>query len=183
MQITVIQKKIFEIRGQKVILDFHLAELYEVETKRLKEAVKRNMNRFPSDFMFELTDKELRNLRSQIATSSWGGGLRRHPFVFTEHGAVMLASVLNTEIAVEASLRVVRAFVRLRELLGENVELARKFAELETRLNSHDEAIASLFDAIRKLLQGHPGAEAKREIGFHVKNRTANQAVSKNMRV
>jgi hypothetical protein len=175
-----VEQRIFFFRGKRVMLDRDLAKIYGTVTKRLLEQVRRNKDRFPQDFAFQLNNQEFTILRSQIATSSWGGSLRRPPFVFTEHGAVMLASVLNTDVAIEASLRVVRAFVRLRELLSENVELARKFAELESRLNKHDEEISTLFEAIRKLLQAPETAEPRRQIGFHVKdlsNRRASKSV------
>ncbi|PYK76325.1 MAG: DNA-binding protein [Verrucomicrobia bacterium] len=128
----------------------------------------RNLPRFPGDFGFQLTAGELRNLRSQIATSSLHGGRRYRPWAFTEHGAIMLGSVLNSEIAVQASIRVVRAFVRLREMVAANAQLAAKLKELEQRLDSHDEAIANVFAAIKQLL-GPPEPPKKREIGFHVR--------------
>src|SRR5207248_10810601 len=130
---------------------------------------------FPADFAFQLTAEELTDLKSQIAisslrlqtaTSKKRGGRRYLPWVFTEHGAIMLASVLNSDIAVQASVRVVRAFVRLREMVSGNAVLAAKLAELERRLDSHDEAIANLFEAIRQLLT--PPTKKKREIGLHV---------------
>lgn len=162
------------------MLDRNLAELYGTTTKKMLQQVRRNRKRFPADFAFQVEAEEFANLRSQIVTSNRGGA-RYRPFVITEHGAVMLASVLNTEIAVEASLRVVRAFVQLRELLAEKAELARKFAELESRLSKHDDEIASLFDAIRKLLEPLKVQERPREIGFHVKNRAANRGVPTNL--
>ncbi|MFL6518782.1 MAG: ORF6N domain-containing protein [Chthoniobacterales bacterium] len=161
------------------MLDSDLAAIYGVTTKRLNERLRRNPNRFPSDFAFQLTRQEFTNLRSQIATSSLRsrsatskhGGRRYLPWVFTEHGAIMLASVLDSDVAIDASVRVVRAFVRLREIISANAELAAKFAQLEQRLESHDEAIAQLFAAIRQLLA--PAPEKKREIGFHVRERQA----------
>lgn len=135
---------------------------------RLNEQFKRNRERFPEDFAFQLTRQEFAHLISQIAISKKGrGGRRKLPFVFTEHGAIMLASVLNSPVAVAASVRVVRAFVYLREQLAANKELARKFAELENRLDSHDEAIKTLFEAIRQLVEP---VTPRREIGFHVKD-------------
>lgn len=157
-----IDRAIFLIRGQKVMLDVDLANLYGVTTKRLNEQVRRNRNRFPVDFMFRLTKGETDALKSQFATSRGGhGGRRTLPFVFTEHGAVMLASVLNTAIAVHASIQVVRAFVRLRRLLATNVYLARKLAELE---NKYDAQFKIVFDAIRKLMI--PPEPNHRPIGF-----------------
>ena len=162
------------IRGQRVMLDSDLAKIYGVSTKRLNEQLRRNRARFPSDFAFQLTREEFRNLRSQIATSSYGGP-RYSPRAFTEHGAIMLASVLNSDVAIEASVRAVRAFVRLRELVSANAELAARFAQLERRLDTHDTQIAQLFAAIRQLLAAPP--EKKRQIGFHVKERAARYRV------
>lgn len=165
-RLTIVEDAIRLIRGQRVMLDSDLAAIYGVQLKRLNEQVRRNAKRFPEDFAFRLTAEEFTNLKSQFATSSSHGGKRKLPWVFTEHGAIMLASVLNSDIAIEASVRVVRAFVRLREMISANSELARKFAELEHRLDAHDEQIAHLFAAIRQLLA--PPPEKKREIGFHV---------------
>src|SRR5436305_3280868 len=178
-EIQPVEKAIHLVRGQRVMLDSDLAAIYGVTTKRLNQQLRRNHNRFPSDFAFQLTREEFTNLRSQIATSSLRsqiatskqGGRRYSPWVFTEHGAIMLASVLNSDIAIDASVRVVRAFVRLREIISANAELAAKFEQLERRLDSHDEAIAQLFAAIRQLLAPLP--EKKREIGFHVRERRA----------
>ena len=165
-RLTTVENAIHLIRGQRVMLDSDLAQIYGVTTKRLNEQLRRNRKRFPSDFAFQLTREEFTGLRSQIATSSYGG--RRYlPWVFTEHGALMLANVLNSDVAIEASIRVVRAFVHLREIVSANAELARKFAQLERRLDAHDEQIAHLFAAIRQLLA--PAPEKKREIGFHVR--------------
>lgn len=164
------------IRGQRVMLDSDLAAIYQVTTKRLNEQLKRNLKRFPQDFAFQLTAEEFANLKSQIATSKKGrGGRRYQPWVFTEHGAIMLASVLNSDVAVQASVRVVRAFVRLREMVAANAQLATKLAELERRLDSHDEAIVDLFAALKRLLE--PDARPKREIGFHVHERAARYRV------
>jgi hypothetical protein len=150
------------------MLDFDLARIYGVTTKRLKEQFRRNAERFPGDFAFQLTDQELINLRSQFATSSLHGGHRYLPMAFTEHGALMLASVLNSPTAVEASVRVVRAFVLMREQLAAHKELARKLAALEQRVGGHDEAITNLFEAFRQLIEP-PLPENRREIGFHIR--------------
>jgi hypothetical protein len=161
-----IQDSILIIRGQKVMLDRDLAQLYEVSTGRLNEAVKRNIERFPNDFMFQLTGEEMTNLISQFAISRWGG--RRHlPYVFTEHGAIMLASVLNSPRAVKASVYVVRAFVRLREFISSHGELARKLDELERKVAGHDSDIGTLFAAIRQLMA--PPGKTARQIGFKSK--------------
>jgi ORF6N domain len=174
-EIQTVENAIHLVRGQRVMLDSDLAAIYGVSTMRLNEQLRRNKKRFPSDFAFQLTREEFTTLISQFAISKKGrGGRRTLPWVFTEHGAIMLASVLNSDIAVEASVRVVRAFVRLREIVSANAELAAKFAELERRLDSHDEAIAQLFAAIRQLLA--PAPEKKREIGFHVRERSGRYA-------
>lgn len=168
-----IRSLILTIRGQRVMLDSDLARIYGVELKRLNEQVKRNATRFPVDFAFQIEREELPILKSQIATSSSHGGARKLPWVFTEHGAIMLASVLNSPIAVEASVRVVRAVVYLREQLLGNRELSRKFAELEKRLDANDESIAALFEAIRRLLEPVSEGGTKREIGFHIREESA----------
>lgn len=160
-----IEGRILLIRGQRVMLDAALAVLYGVSTKRLNEQVKRNGERFPEDFMFQLSTEEAENLRSQFATSiGRHGGRRYRPYVFTEHGAVMLASVLNSSVAVQASVQVVRAFVRLREILATHKELASRLAELESRIEAHDENITALFEAIRQLME--PPEKPAKRIGF-----------------
>ena len=159
-----IETRILTIRGEKVMLDADLAELYGVETKRLNEQVRRNIDRFPEDFMFQLTNKELANLRSQFATSSWGGR-RSPPYAFTEHGALMLGNVLKSEQAVEVSVMVVRAFVRMRELVAGHKELAQKLNQLERKVGAHDKAIAEIIGAIRELM-APPEPKKKRPIGF-----------------
>jgi hypothetical protein len=187
-QIMTVQRKIANvegaihlIRGQRVMLDSDLAAIYGVTTKRLNEQLRRNRSRFPSDFAFQLTAEELTNLKSQIATSSFHGGRRYRPWVFTEHGALMLASVLNSEIAVQASVRVVRAFVRLREMVAANAQLAAKLKELERRFDSHDQAIANLFAALKQLIE--PSEPPKRrEIGFHVRENAARYRVRQRAR-
>jgi phage regulator Rha-like protein len=165
-----ITQSILVLRGHRVLLDTELAALYGVSTKRFNEQVRRNRERFPADFMFQLTDEELVALRSQIATLKGGRGQHRKylPYAFTEHGAIMAATILNSSRAVEMSVYVVRAFVKLRELLSSNRELARRFAQLETRLDKklteHDQQIAAILSAIRQLM--HPPAPKKRGIGF-----------------
>jgi hypothetical protein len=161
-----VERAIHVIRGQKVMLDSDLADVYGVTTGRLNEQVRRNPDRFPEDFMFQLTDSELNSLRSQIATLKTGRGQHRKylPYVFTEHGAVMLARVLNSPEAVEASIFVVRAFIRMREMLGAHKELAAKIAELDRRVGQHDESIRSLIQAIRQLMA--PVEVKTKRIGF-----------------
>ena len=173
-----VERAIYLIRGQRVMLDSDLAAIYQVTTKRLNQQFTRNRKRFPVDFAFRVTAGEFTNLRSQIATSNGRGGRRYLPWVFTEHGAIMLASVLNSDVAVQASVRVVRAFVRLREIVASNAQLATKLAELEQRLDSHDEAIVNLFATLKRLLEP-PEPKKKREIGFHVRERSARYRMKK----
>ena len=139
MKLQIIQNKIFEIRGQRVMLDFDLAELYEVETRALNQAVKRNTKRFPTDFMFQLTNKEFENLKSQSVISSWGG-LRKLPYAFTEHGVTMLASVLRSERAIEINIQIVRAFIALRQFVIGYAELNQKLENfmIESNLQFSD---------------------------------------------
>jgi len=161
--LEVIERRIYFIRTHKVMLDSDLAELYGVRTKRLNEQVKRNIDRFPADFMFRLNQEESDRLRSQFATSKHGrGGRRYQPYVFTEHGALMLASVLNSEKAIQASIQIVRAFVRLRELLATHQELARKLAEMEKKYNAEFKAI---FEVIQQLTEP-PEERERKPIGF-----------------
>jgi len=160
-----IESRITILRHQKVILDTALAELYDVPVKRLNEQAKRNRKRFPADFMFQLTAQENKRLRSQFATSNISrGGRRSLPYAFTEHGAVMAATVLNSEQAVEMSVFVVRAFVRLRQVLAANRQFADKIKELEEHLETHDSTIQEILDAIRKLM--NPSHRRRSKIGF-----------------
>lgn len=169
--VDAIAGRIVTLRGQRVIVDADLAALYGVPTKRLNEQVRRNAERFPGDFMFQLAPEEWEALRSQFATSNepTRGGRRYAPFVFTEHGAIMAATVLNSPRAVEVSIYVVRAFVQLRELLAGHKELAKRLDQLEARMErkllTHDQAIAGILDAIRQLM-APPPAPKKRPIGF-----------------
>jgi phage regulator Rha-like protein len=161
-----IEQKIFFIRKQKVMLDSDLAMLYGVSTKRLNEQLRRNLKRFPEDFMFQLSKDEYESLRSQIATLKTGRGRHRKysPYVFTEHGAIMLATILNSAVAIQASIQVVRAFVRLREFLAANKELARKLKNLEKKIDTQDEKIYTIFEALKQLMQ--PTQKQKGKIGF-----------------
>lgn len=143
--------KIHLIRDQKVMLDYDLAELYGVETRVLKQAVKRNINRFPEDFMFELTKEEHENLRSQIVTSSWGG-TRYAPMAFTEHGVLMLSSVLKSDRAIEMNIQIGRIFNKMREMLLTHKDILLKIEKMEHLLTNHDQDIAVLFDYLKKLL-------------------------------
>lgn len=153
MQITVIQQRIYEIRGQKVMLDFDLAELYGVETKRLKEAVRRNNIRFPADFMFQLTKKEFNSLRSQIATSNKRGGTRYFPFAFTEQGVGMVSGVLNSNKAVRMHIAIVRAFVALKQFALNYKDLARQIKEIRKTVSSHSEQLNQIYGAIENMLE------------------------------
>jgi len=157
------------IRGQRVLLDSDLAILYDVTTGNLNKAVKRNVDRFPSDFMFQLKPQELANLKFQFGTSSWGGRRRSRPYVFTEQGIAMLSSVLNSERAIKVNIAIMRAFVKLRQMLDTNREHASKFSELERRVGKHDEEIAVILETIRQLMP--PPEKPRREIGFHVRER------------
>ncbi len=173
-----IENLILTVRGQRVMLDSDLARIYGVTTKKLNQQLKRNHLRFPEDFAFQLTAQELAILRSQNVTSRSHGGRRFLPWVFTEHGAIMLASVLNSPVAVQASVRVVRAFVFMREQLTKAgqisaAEVVKKLAELEGRVGQHDEAIRLIFTALRQLLEPPLAAddEPKGPIGFQVRER------------
>jgi len=158
---------ILSLRGHRVLLDRDLAAIYGVTTGRLNEAVKRNVRRFPEDFMFQLSATESEHLRSHFAISTWGGR-RYRPYAFTEHGAIQAANVLNSRRAVEMGIYVVRAFVKLRELVGSSRELARRLDELEARLakklTTHDQAIAAMLSAIRQLMNSP--VPKQRPIGF-----------------
>ena len=180
--------QIRHFRGEKVLLDFDLAALYDVAVKVLNQAVKRNRERFPDDFMFQLTTEEVLVLRSQTVTSSSKGtgnqgitknwsqfvtsshkyrGTKYRPYAFTEQGIAMLSSILNSKRAVKVNIAIMRAFVKLRWALETNRELARKFSELERRVDKHDDEIASILEAIRQLMG--PPEKPRREIGFHVR--------------
>ena len=172
-----IEDLIRTIRGQRVILDTDLAQIYGVLTWRLNEQVKRNQDRFPADFMFQLTTEENKVLTSQFARSKKGrGGRRTLPYAFTEFGAIMAANVLNSPRAVQMSVFVVRAFVKMREVLTQNRHLAEKLAELERRLTGrldvHEKAIVHILDEIKKLMEPLPPPlePKRREIGFHVRD-------------
>jgi phage regulator Rha-like protein len=174
-----VDSAILFLRGQKVILDVDLAKLYGVSVKRLNEQVKRNTRRFPSDFLFRLSRIEYANLRSQIATSSSDHGGRRYlPHAFTEHGAIMAATVLNSKRAIEMSLFVVRAFVRMREASAANRQIVAKLAELERRLERHDGDIQQLIEAIRELMEPEPANP--RRIGFEAPRLAKRQEKDRN---
>lgn len=176
VSVQLIERRIYLIRGQKVMIDFDLAELYGVPTKRLNEQVSRNRKRFPEDFMFRLTKVEAESLRSQfaisnpdlrsqIATSNVGRGGRRYlPYAFTEQGVAMLSTVLNSEQAIEVNIAIMRTFVRLRQMLETNEELNRKFAAVIKKLSTHDKYFRVVFDELKKLTEKPPSSG--RQIGF-----------------
>jgi phage regulator Rha-like protein len=163
LQQEVIEGKIYMIRGHKVMLDSDLAELYDVQNKVLLQAVKRNIKRFPADFMFQLKNQELAALRSQIVTLKRGRGQHRKypPYVFTEQGVAMLSSVLNSERAIQVNIAIMRAFVKLREMLSAHKDLSRKLEQMEKK---YDAQFKIVFDAIHQLMQPHQ--KQKRKIGF-----------------
>ncbi len=159
------------LRGQKVILDVDLAELYGVEVRHLNQQVKRNSKRFPAEFLFQVSEKEMKYLRSQIVISNNGrGGTRYRPYAFTEHGAIMAATVLNSKRAIEMSIFVIRAFVRMREVLTANEQIVVKLAEIERRLEGQDADIEDLIEAIRELMAPLP--PNRRRIGFETTHGT-----------
>jgi len=164
-----VESKIFLIRGQRVMIDRDLADLYDVETKNLNRQVKRNIERFSREFMFQLTKEE----KKELVTNWHRFNSLKHstslPYVFTEHGAVMLASVLNSKTAIETSIFIVKAFVRLREILSTHRELAQKLKELELKIESHDEQISAIFQVINQMLT--PQDKPKRKIGFSVEEK------------
>jgi len=169
MQLQKIQQRIYEVRSQKVMLDFDLAELYETETKRLKEAVRRNIDRFPPDFIFELTRDEFESLRTQFATSK-RGGTRYMPFAFTEQGVAMLASILNSPTAIEVNIQIVRAFVFMRKYALTHQELTLKLNELENR---YDKQFKDVYEAIAFLFQkdkADSSQKQRKQIGFKPNN-------------
>jgi hypothetical protein len=160
----IIISKIYYIREQKVMLDEDLAELYQIPTKRLNEQVERNSLRFPEDFSFRLTELEFENLKSQLATSSWGGR-RKLPVAFTEHGVLQLSSVLNSDIAIKVNIQIIRIFNRMRQMLLTHKDILLKLEELDKKITGHDEAIKLLFDCVKELMQS-PKPAPRRMIGF-----------------
>ena len=166
--LELVERRIYLIRGQKVMLDSDLAELYQVPTKSLNLAVRRNAERFPADFMFQLSKEEFENLRFQFETSSSGYGGRRYlPYAFTEHGVAMLSSVLNSDRAVQMNIIIIRAFVRMRELLATHKDLAERIEKLERTLKQHGSILVTVVQDIQKL-KTPPTQPPRRRIGFHV---------------
>lgn len=164
MKLTIIENKIYEIRQQKVILDFDLAELYETPTKALKQSIKRNLKRFPADFMFEITKEEFESLRSQIVTSNKRGGNRYLPFAFTEHGVTMLASVLNSEKAIEMNIAIVRAFIALRQFALNYKELAEQIKVVMQKQDGVDGQLNQIYDALENLLDNTTDKKIEKEM-------------------
>jgi phage regulator Rha-like protein len=164
--------KIYLIRGRKVMLDRDLAYLYEVETKQLKRSVRRNISRFPEDFMFELSANELNDLRSQFGTSSWGG-TRYPPMAFNEHGVIMLASVLSSERAIQVNIQIVRIFTKMREMLSSHKEILSRLEKTEYKLAEHDDQILLIFEYLKQLEQTKQEVldqQNRKRIGYKRKN-------------
>ena len=151
MELELIKNSILDIRGKRVILDYELAKLYGIETKRLKESVRRNLRRFPEDFMFELSQEEWFNLRSQFASSSWGGK-RYSPFAFTEQGVAMLSGILNSDKAIEMNIAIMRAFVAVRQVLIKQSDTKEQLKQIKERIGEHDAQLNQLYDAMENLL-------------------------------
>ena len=165
----VIISKIYFIRELKVMLDSDLAELYGVETKVLKQQVKRNIERFPDDFMFELTNEEFANLRSQIVTSSWGG-VRYLPMVFTEQGVAMLSSVLRSKQAIKVNIQIMRIFTKVRQLLADNLSVKLEIEEIKKKLVNQDKNIERIFNYLDELIEKHETPKPHKQIGFKRNN-------------
>jgi hypothetical protein len=163
----IVLSKIYLIRGKKVMLDMDLGELYDVETKQLKRSVRRNVIRFPDDFMFELSQNEIEDLRCQFGTSSWGG-VRYVPMAFTEQGVAMLSSILNSERAILVNIHIIRVFTRIQELVLSHKDVLLKLEQLENRVIGHDDEIKLIFEYLKELLT--PKTEPLREIGFKISN-------------
>ncbi|MDL2140939.1 ORF6N domain-containing protein [Flavobacterium tructae] len=160
-----ISNKIYYIRNQKVMLDSDLSLLYDVETKRLNEQVKRNLSRFPKDFMFQLTENEFENLKSQIATSSWGGS-RKLPFVFTEHGVMMLSSVLKSDKAIQTNIQIMRIFTKVREMLLDTTEIKVDILQIQKKLENHDKNIELVFSYLDELTEKKEDGNERVKIGY-----------------
>jgi len=163
----VVMSKIYLVRGLKVMLDSDLATLYGVETRRLNEQVKRNRSRFPVDFMFQLTEKEFEILKSQIATSSWGGR-RTEPFVFTEHGVLMLSSVLNSEKAIKVNIQIMRIFTKIRQMITDNLSIRLEIEEIKKKLENQDKNIELVFSYLDELLEKQDNPEPRKKVGFKI---------------
>ena len=167
----IITSKIYIVRQQKVMLDNDLAELYNVETKQLKRQVRRNIERFPEDFMFELTELEFENLRSHFGTSSWGG-TRYLPMAFTEHGVAMLSSVLNSPTAIKMSIQIIRVFTKIREVLTDTLSVKIEIEEIKKKLTNHSKNIELVFNYLDELIDKKENSVSRKEIGFKQKNKS-----------
>lgn len=163
----VVMNKIYVIRNQKVMLDKDLADLYQVETKQLKRQVKRNIERFPEDFMFELTELEYENLRYQIGTSSWGG-VRYLPIVFTEQGVAMLSSVLNSKIAIAVNIQIMRIFTKVRQMLTDNTELRLDIEKIKKKLDNQDKNMEIVFRYLDELIEKKENTKPRTKIGYKI---------------
>lgn len=161
----VVVSKIYYIRDQKVMLDSDLAELYEVETRVLNQQVKRNLDRFPEDFMFQLSDLEWETLKSQNATSSWGGR-RKAPYAFTEHGVLMLSSVLNSKRSIAVNIQIMRIFTKLREMLTDNLNLQLDIEEIKKKLTNHSKNIELVFNYLDELMEKKDNEKPRKQIGY-----------------
>ncbi len=162
-----VMNKIFYIRNLKVMFDYDLAQLYQVETKQLKRQVKRNLERFPLDFMFELTSSEVNNLRSQIGTSSWGGA-RYNPMAFTEQGVAMLSSVLNSKKAISVNIQIIRIFAKIRQMLMDNTELRLAIEEIRKKTENNSKNIEAVFQYLDELIEKRENKEPRRSIGYKI---------------
>ena len=161
----IISSKIYLIRNQKVMLDKDLSELYAVETKQLKRQVRRNLERFPEDFMFELSQQEFHNLRSQFGTSSWGGS-RYMPMAFTEQGVAMLSSVLNSPTAIKVNIQIIRVFTKIREMLTDTLSLKLEIEEIKKKLSNHTQNIELVFNYLDELIDKKENTEPRNKIGY-----------------
>lgn len=161
----IVINKIYSIRHQKVMLDSDLAELYDVETKVLNQAVNRNTDRFPEDFMFRLSDNEWKNMKSQIVTASWGGR-RTLPYVFTEHGVLMLSSVLNSKRAIQVNIQVMRIFSRIRQMITDNTDLRSEIEEIKKAVHNQNQNIEIVFQYLDELMEKRDNPAPRKRIGF-----------------
>ena len=166
----VIINKIYYIRGLKVMIDSDLAELYGVATKVLNQAISRNLDRFPNDFMFQLNEKEWEILKSQFVTSSWGGK-RKLPFVFTEHGVLMLSSVLNSKRAIAVNIQIMRIFARIRQMLMDNTEIRLEVEKIKKKVDNQDKNMEVVFQYLDELLQKNENPKTRKQIGYKIKGK------------
>ena len=166
----IVMNKIYYIRGQKVMLDSDLAELYGVETRNLNKAVKRNIKRFPNDFMFELTTEEFKNLMFQFGTSSWGG-TRKAPSAFTEQGVAMLSGILSSDRAIKVNIQIMRIFTRVRQMLMDNTELRLEIEKIKKKVDNHDKNMEVVFQYLDELLEKKENLEDRKTIGYEIKGK------------